>query len=74
MANENDHRAHGRVLYTRTDLRAYGIRVSNSTLLRLEAAGNFPARIRLSGHSVAWIRDEIDAHIAALANRRECDR
>lgn len=74
MSSDNDRRAHGRVLYTRADLRRYGILVSNSTLLRLEAAGNFPARIRLSGHSVAWIRDEIDAHIAALADRRECRR
>lgn len=74
MANDNDHRAHGRVLYTRADLRRYGIRVSNSTLLRLEAAGKFPARIRLSGHSVAWIAAEVDAHVAELASSRRCAR
>lgn len=70
MIGQNDERAQGRVLYTRVDLRRLGIRISNSTLLRLEAAGKWPKRVRIGDHSVAWLRDEVDAHIAALADQR----
>jgi prophage regulatory protein len=59
-----------RLLYDRTALRRRGIRISNSTMLRLEATGKFPMRVRLSGHSVAWVAAEIDAHIDELANAR----
>lgn len=61
----------GKVLLTRDDLPRLGITISPSTLLRLEAAGNFPKRIRLGHHSVAWLASEIDAHIAHLAASRE---
>jgi predicted DNA-binding transcriptional regulator AlpA len=70
MISENEERAQGRVLYTRVDLRLLGIRISNSTLLRLEAAGKWPKRVRIADHSVAWLRDEVDAHIAKLADQR----
>lgn len=56
------------LLYCRLDLRRRGIKLSNSTLLRHEAQGRFPRRIRLGERSVAWIADEINAHIANLAN------
>ena len=72
MQRGDDSRACGRLLYTRADLRKVGIRAGNSSLLRWEAAGTFPERIRLSGHSVAWISEEVDAHIAALASNRRC--
>lgn len=58
------------LLYDRSDLRRRGIKLSNSTLLRLEAARRFPKRVRIGDHSVAWVAAEIDAHIAALAKAR----
>lgn len=48
-----------KLLLTRADLKALGIWQSNTTLLRLEAAGRFPRRIRLAGASVCWDRNEI---------------
>ena len=47
------------LLLERTGIRALGITVSNSTLLRWEYAGRFPRRIRMAGCSVAWPADEI---------------
>lgn len=60
----------GPLLYDRSDLRRCGIKISNSTLLRLEAAGRFPKRVRIGAHSVAWLAAEIDLHIANLAEER----
>jgi prophage regulatory protein len=59
-----------KILLTRDDLPRLGINISPSTLLRLEAAGRFPKRIRLGEHSVAWLASEIEAHIARLAAAR----
>ena len=70
MHKDERQRVHGRVLYTRVDLRRLGIRISNSTLLRLEAAGKWPKRVRIADHSVAWLRDEVDTHIVKLAAQR----
>lgn len=61
-----------KMLLTRDDLPRLGITISPSTLLRLEAAGKFPRRIRLGHHSVAWLASEVQAHIQALAADREC--
>ena len=58
------------LLLTRGDLPKLGIKLSNSTLLRLEASGKFPKRVRLGGHSVAWLTTEIEAHVEALASAR----
>lgn len=63
-----------KLLLTRDDLPRLGITISPSTLLRLEAAGKFPRRIRLGHHSVAWLATEIEAHIAQLAGARRTDR
>lgn len=60
-----------RLLYTRVDLRRRGITISNSTLLRLEAVGRFPKRVRLGGHSVAWVASEVVSHIDNLRAERE---
>lgn len=62
------------LLYGRRDLRMCGIKISDSTIARLEAAGKFPKRVRLSTNSVAWIASEIEDHIAALAASREGGR
>lgn len=58
------------LLYDRRDLRRRGIKISNSTLLRLEAAGRFPKRVRIGAHSVAWLASEIDRHIRRLGDQR----
>lgn len=58
------------LLYTRADLRRLGIIVSNSSLLRWEAVGRFPRRIRMAGTSVAWIAAEVTAWLAARAEER----
>lgn len=60
-----------KILLTRGDLPRLGINISNSTMLRLEAAGRFPKRIRIGAHTVAWVATEIHAHIEALAAERE---
>ncbi|WP_306141482.1 AlpA family transcriptional regulator [Roseibium sp. MMSF_3412] len=54
----------------RDDLKALGIWQSNSTLLRLEAAGKFPRRVRLASASVCWDRAEIMAWIDARKAER----
>ncbi len=63
-----------KLLLTRGDLPRLGIHISPSTLLRLEAAGKFPKRVRLGEHSVAWVASEIHAYIEALAAAREAGR
>lgn len=59
------------VLLSRGDLRALGIRVSNSSLLRWEQRGRFPRRIRMAGTSVAWLKAEVDAWFDARAEERK---
>ena len=59
-----------KILLTRGDLPRIGLNLSPSTLLRLEAAGKFPKRIRVGEHSVAWLASEIHGHIASLAAER----
>lgn len=60
-----------KILLTREDLSRLGLNISNTTMLRLEATGRFPKRVRIGAHSVAWLAAEIHAHIAALAADRE---
>jgi prophage regulatory protein len=60
-----------KILLTRGDLPRLGINISNSTMLRLEATGQFPRRVRIGAHSVAWLATEIHAHIEVLASARE---
>ena len=63
-----------KLLLTRGDLPRLGLNLSNTTLLRLEAAGQFPKRVRLGPHSVAWLASEIHAHVESLAAAREASR
>ena len=60
-----------KLLLVREDLSRLGINLSPSTLLRLEAGGKFPKRVRIGERSVAWLAAEIHAHIAMLADERE---
>ncbi|MGJ8529392.1 helix-turn-helix transcriptional regulator [Maritalea sp.] len=57
-------------LANRSDLKGFGIKVSNSTLLRWEQNGRFPRRIRMAGTSVAWLKSELDAWLADRAEER----
>ena len=57
------------ILYDRLDLRRRGIKLSNSTLLRLEAKGEFPARSYLSSRTVVWDSRAVEAHIEAVTSK-----
>jgi len=47
------------------------ITLSFAQIDRLEAAGRFPKRIRVSNNRVAWIRDEVSTWIdARIADAR----
>jgi len=59
-----------KILLVRGDLPRLGINLSPSTLLRLEAEGKFPKRVRIGAHSVAWLTSEVHEHIAKLAAQR----
>jgi prophage regulatory protein len=48
-----------------------GIRGSKSTINRLEKAGKFPRRVRLSPAIVGWPEHEIDEHLARLLAARD---
>ena len=61
---------HPRVLLSRNELKALGINVSNSSLLRWEQLGRFPRRIRMAGTTVAWLKTEVDAWLDARAEER----
>jgi predicted DNA-binding transcriptional regulator AlpA len=70
----------GDVLLQRADLKRLGIHYSNAHLLRLEARGVFPRRVRLSrgkGGKVAWIEREgldwLNARAAARATDTYAD-
>jgi prophage regulatory protein len=58
------------LLLTRADLKRLGIGVSNSSLLRWEASGAFPRRIRMNSTTVAWLAPEIEAWVRARAEER----
>lgn len=60
-----------RLLLCRADLRRRGIKISDSTIARLEKLGAFPKRVRISTNSIAWMAAEIDAYIADLAASRK---
>jgi predicted DNA-binding transcriptional regulator AlpA len=59
-----------KTLATRADLKRLGITVSNTTLLRWEARGRFPRRIRMAGTTVAWFLSEIEDWLADRAAER----
>ena len=67
----NTNNAHTKkLLLNREDLKALGIWQSNSTLIRQEALGRFPKRVRLSAAAVCWSNDEVLAWI----DERKADR
>ncbi len=64
------HDAPNKKLATRTDLKRMGITLSNTTLLRLEARGRFPRRVRIGGTSVAWLMSELNDWLSDRAEER----
>jgi len=42
--------------------------LSRSTIYRLEAAGDFPNRVKLSQGAVAWHEDQVDGWMRARVN------
>ena len=60
----------GKIVLGRAELRSFGIIVSNTTLLRWEAAGRFPRRIRMAGTTVAWLKSEIDQWLEKRSEER----
>jgi prophage regulatory protein len=57
---------------TRAELiERFGISISRAHLARLEKAGLFPRRVRLSANKVAWIEAEILAWCATRNRARE---
>ena len=48
-----------------------GIPYSRMHINRLEKAGLFPKRVRLSSMTVAWVEEEVDAHLASKIAERK---
>ena len=50
----------------------YGVPYSFAHIARLEAAGQFPQRVRLGACRVAWVAEEVEAWIEErVANRAQ---
>ena len=60
-----------KLLYGRTDLLRRGIRLSNTTLLKLEREGRFPRRTYLTPRNVAWSAEAVEAYIQNLTKTGE---
>lgn len=65
-----EHAAVSQQLITYEGLGPKGIAYSKVQLWRLERAGKFPQRVRLSSQRVAWVESEIDEWIAARITAR----
>jgi prophage regulatory protein len=55
------------------ELASKGIRLSKSTVRRLENAGKFPRHVHPSPGTNAWVESEIDEYIVNLAAARDSD-
>jgi prophage regulatory protein len=52
------------------ELRAAGIPYSRVHIDRLEKANAFPKRVHVGANSVAWLKSEIDEHMARAVAAR----
>lgn len=59
-----------KTLATRNDLKSMGINVSPTTLLRWEARGRFPRRIKMGGTTCAWLMSELRDWLEERADER----
>ena len=57
-----------RMLRLRRVLEITGL--GKTTIYQLQADGNFPMRVRLTAHSVAWVEDEVLAWLTRRAEAR----
>ena len=55
---------------TYPELKSAGIGYSRVHIDRLEKDGEFPKRVRVGANRVAWIKAEVDAHIARAVAAR----
>ena len=53
------------------DLRERGVPYRPEHLARLEKAGKFPVRLKLSYRCVRWLEGEVDGWVAARAAERD---
>jgi prophage regulatory protein len=44
--------------------------LGKTTIYQLQADGNFPMRVQLTAHSVAWVEEEVLAWLARRADAR----
>jgi len=59
-------------LVTKKELRiVYGVPYSFAHIDRLEAAGQFPKRVRLGACRVAWLAEEVEAWIDERIAKRD---
>jgi len=58
-------------LLTFGELREHGILIGRRQIDRLESLGLFPKRVKVSERRVAWVADEIKAHVAKQIEARE---
>jgi prophage regulatory protein len=57
------------ILIDHADLRKRGVKLHNSTLLRLEAKGLWPRRVKISAKTY-WLAEEVDEFIKGLKAER----
>lgn len=62
-----------RKLVSKKELKSiYGVPYSFAHIARLEAAGQFPTRVRLGACRVAWVGEEVETWIdVRIANRAQ---
>jgi len=59
-------------LVTKKELRiVYGVPYSFAHIARLEAAGQFPKRVRIGACRVAWLAEEVEAWIDERIAKRD---
>jgi len=52
------------------ELASRGVLFGRRHVDRLEARGEFPRRVRVGAHRVAWLAEEIDAYVDAQIAKR----
>lgn len=57
------------ILIDHADLRRLGVKLHNSSLLRLEAQGRWPKRVKV-GAKTHWLAEEVDEFIKGLKAER----
>jgi prophage regulatory protein len=61
------------ILLSREDIKARGISYSRAQIYRKIKDGSFPPPVRLGENRIAWLSNEIDAWIEAIAAARNSE-